>query len=83
MYILTRQKQQLGPLVQNRNTVKENILRFHPPLETDSISFAFCFTFTDFSKSDVLIGDYFELLLGVAFLGFMKKKIEGEKTPSK
>ena len=73
-------QKKLGPLVQNRNTVKENILRFHPPLETDSISFAFCFT--DFSKSDVLIGDYFELLLGVAFLGFMKK-IEGEKTPSK
>ena len=76
-------KKGFGPIVQNRNTVKENILRFHPPLKTDSISFAFCFTFTDFSKSDVLIGDYFELLLGVAFLGFMKKKIEGEKTPSK
>ena len=66
--------------MQNRNTVKENILRFHPPLKTDSISLAFCFT--DVSKSDVLIGDYFELLLGVAFLGFMKK-IKGEKTPSK
>ena len=78
-----RKKKEFCPVVQNRNTVKENILRFHPPLKTDSISFAFCFTFTDFSKSDVLIGDYFELLLGFAFLGFMKKKIEGEKTPSK
>ena len=56
--------------MQNRNTVKENILRFHPPLKTDSIYF----TFTDFSKSDVLIGDYFELvLLGVAFLGVHEK----------
>ena len=69
-----RQKNNFGPVVQNWNTVKENILRFHPPLKTDSISFAFCFTFTDFSKSDVLIGDYFELvLLGVAFLGSWKK----------
>ena len=76
-------KKGFGPIVQNRNTVKENILRFHPPLKTDSISFAFCFTFTDFSKSDLLIGDYFELLLGIAFLGFMEKEIEGEKTPSK
>ena len=76
-------KKGFGPIVQNRNTVKENILRFHPPLKTDSISFALSFTFTVFSKSDVLIGDYFELLLGVAFVGLMKKKIEGEKTPSK
>ena len=72
-------KNYFGPVVQNRNTVKENILRFHPPLKTDSISFAFCFTFTDYSKSDVLIGVYFELLLGVAFLGFMKKKLKVKK----
>ena len=72
-----RQKKFFGTIVQNRNTVKENI---HPPLKTDSISFAFCFTFTDFSKSDILIGDYFELtLLGVAFLGFMKKKLKVKK----
>ena len=74
-----RQKNNFGPVVQNWNTVKENILRFHPPLKTDSISFAFCFTFTDFSKSDVLIGDYFELLLSVAFLGLMKKKLKVKK----
>jgi hypothetical protein len=65
--------------VQNRNTVKENILRFHPPLKTDSISFALSFTFTVFSKSDVLIGDYFELL-GVSFFGSTKKKLKLKNT---